>query len=104
MIENLKPLYQKFEEAVKDKDYEEAQSNMCHLTVALAQEIVQAIPCNPLSAPVIAAAGELAKRLLESQLLMHAIITDDDAGYQHIPNLLYSVALIIMFAQELTEL
>lgn len=67
MIENLKPLYQKFEEAVKGEDYEEAQSNMCHLTAALAQEIVQAIPCNPLSAPVIAAAGKLAERLLKSQ-------------------------------------
>lgn len=42
--------------------------------------------------------------LLQIILLMHAIITDDNAGYQYIPNLLYSVALIIMFAQKLTEL
>jgi|GEM_PF-950558 len=42
--------------------------------------------------------------LLQIILLMHAIITDDDAEYRSIPNILYSVALIMMFAQKLMEL
>lgn len=37
-------------------------------------------------------------------LAIHSLITDDDEGFWCVPNFLYSVAFIIMFAQELSEI
>jgi hypothetical protein len=67
MTENLKPRYRALKDAVADGDPLDITSTMIGLSTALAQEILQLVPCGTLTAPAITAACRIAENVIKAQ-------------------------------------
>ena len=67
MTENLKPSYRALKDAVADGDPLDITSTMIGLSTALAQEILQLVPCGTLTAPAITAACRIAENVIKTQ-------------------------------------
>lgn len=67
MIENLKPRYRALKDAVADGDPLDITSTMIGLSTALAQEILQLVPCGTLTAPAITAACRIVEKVIKTQ-------------------------------------
>ena len=67
MTENLKPRYRALKDAVADGDPFDITSTMIGLSTALAQEILQLVPCGTLTAPAITAACRIAENVIKTQ-------------------------------------
>lgn len=65
MTENLKPRYRALKDAVADGDPLDITSTMIGLSTALAQEILQLVPCGTLTAPAITAACRIAENVIK---------------------------------------
>lgn len=67
MTENLKPRYRALKDAIADGDPLDITSTMIGLSTALAQEILQLVPCSTLTAPAITAACRIAENVIKTQ-------------------------------------
>lgn len=67
MTEDLELRYRALKDAVADSDPLDITSTMIGLSTALAQEILQLVPCGTLTAPAITAACRIAENVIKTQ-------------------------------------